>query len=378
MTPTIGEIDGLPALVVLEGGWRDEYAQRDRGARRWPCSRSRSAATTCRSWRACRTCAGWCSTRARCATCRAVAGAARAGDADAQHGLQAADGARLRARSRRCGRCGCTGTRASSRSSPRTSLESLFVFGPPDARPRAASARCRACAGWSSPRAASCCQPRVSARASSSSASTSRAALSELADLPPRLTVLAIEGVEEARRRCVAVPALDAAEVRQLRGHRVAGAAARADRARGVPRLGVDPRARRRPVRAARAAAAARWSGCATAASTARGSPRSRRRFARDMMGRRGRRAPLRPSLLARADPAQPPAARHPARRGGRLRRRHVLRPLRAVERAPGRVRVRLVLPRRRAGARPRCRSASSTRPGSATTRRSSPRRRRR
>ena len=24
--PTIGEIDGLPALVVLEGGWRDEYA----------------------------------------------------------------------------------------------------------------------------------------------------------------------------------------------------------------------------------------------------------------------------------------------------------------------------------------------------------------
>lgn len=26
MTPTIGEIDGLPALVVLEGGWRDEYS----------------------------------------------------------------------------------------------------------------------------------------------------------------------------------------------------------------------------------------------------------------------------------------------------------------------------------------------------------------
>jgi len=26
LTPTIGEIDGLPALVVLEGGWRDEYA----------------------------------------------------------------------------------------------------------------------------------------------------------------------------------------------------------------------------------------------------------------------------------------------------------------------------------------------------------------
>jgi internalin A len=25
-TPTISEIDGLPALVVLEGGWRDEYA----------------------------------------------------------------------------------------------------------------------------------------------------------------------------------------------------------------------------------------------------------------------------------------------------------------------------------------------------------------
>jgi len=24
--PTVGEIDGLPALVVLEGGWRDEYA----------------------------------------------------------------------------------------------------------------------------------------------------------------------------------------------------------------------------------------------------------------------------------------------------------------------------------------------------------------
>jgi internalin A len=26
LTPKIGEIDGLPALVVLEGGWRDEYA----------------------------------------------------------------------------------------------------------------------------------------------------------------------------------------------------------------------------------------------------------------------------------------------------------------------------------------------------------------
>jgi internalin A len=26
LTPTIGEIDGLPALVVLEGGWRDDYA----------------------------------------------------------------------------------------------------------------------------------------------------------------------------------------------------------------------------------------------------------------------------------------------------------------------------------------------------------------
>jgi hypothetical protein len=26
LTPTIGDIDGLPALVVLEGGWRDEYA----------------------------------------------------------------------------------------------------------------------------------------------------------------------------------------------------------------------------------------------------------------------------------------------------------------------------------------------------------------
>jgi hypothetical protein len=25
-TPTISEIDGLPALVVLEGGWRDKYA----------------------------------------------------------------------------------------------------------------------------------------------------------------------------------------------------------------------------------------------------------------------------------------------------------------------------------------------------------------
>jgi hypothetical protein len=33
LTPTIGEIDGLPALVVLEGGWRDEYAalMRERG-----------------------------------------------------------------------------------------------------------------------------------------------------------------------------------------------------------------------------------------------------------------------------------------------------------------------------------------------------------
>jgi hypothetical protein len=26
VTPKVGEIDGLPALVVLEGGWRDEYA----------------------------------------------------------------------------------------------------------------------------------------------------------------------------------------------------------------------------------------------------------------------------------------------------------------------------------------------------------------
>ena len=62
---------------------------------------------------------------------------------------------------------------------------------------------------------------------------------------------------------------------------------------------------------------------------------------------------PLRPALLARADPAEPPAALDPSRRGGRLRRRHVLGPLRAVERAPGRVGVRVVVPRRRAGARP-------------------------
>ena len=50
------------------------------------------------------------------------------------------------------------------------------------------------------------------------------------------------------------------------------------------------------------------------------------------------------------------------------------LRPLLAVERAAGPQRVRLVVARRRAGHDAVCRSASSTRPASATTRRSSPR----
>ena len=60
--------------------------------------------------------------------------------------------------------------------------------------------------------------------------------------------------------------------------------------------------------------------------------------------------ARYRAALLARADPAQPPAGLRPPRRAGRLRGRHVLRSLLALERAPGRVGLRLVLPRRRAG----------------------------
>ena len=43
--------------------------------------------------------------------------------------------------------------------------------------------------------------------------------------------------------------------------------------------------------------------------------------------------------------------ARSPRAEAGRLRRRHVVRPLRAVERAPGRVRLRVVVPGRGAGA---------------------------
>ena len=60
------------------------------------------------------------------------------------------------------------------------------------------------------------------------------------------------------------------------------------------------------------------------------------------------------------------------ARGGGRgLRARLVLGPLLALERAPGRVGLRLVVARRRDAGDRACRSASSTRPGSATTRRS-------
>ena len=56
------------------------------------------------------------------------------------------------------------------------------------------------------------------------------------------------------------------------------------------------------------------------------------------------------------------------------LRRRHVLGPLRAVERATGSQRVRVVVARRRAGDARHSRSASSPPPASGTTRRSSPR----
>ena len=52
---------------------------------------------------------------------------------------------------------------------------------------------------------------------------------------------------------------------------------------------------------------------------------------------------------LPRADPAQPPARRRPPRGGRGLRRRDVLRPLLALERAPGRVRLRVVVAGRRA-----------------------------
>ena len=62
------------------------------------------------------------------------------------------------------------------------------------------------------------------------------------------------------------------------------------------------------------------------------------------------------PSRLLRCDRARPRTAGFDAR--------HVLGPLRAVERAPGRVRVRVVVARRRAARDRRCRSASSTRPG--------------
>ena len=62
-------------------------------------------------------------------------------------------------------------------------------------------------------------------------------------------------------------------------------------------------------------------------------------------------------------------------RRAGGLHRGDVLGPLQPVERAAGPLGVRLVLARRRAAGHRACRSAWSTRPASATTRRSSPRR---
>ena len=65
---------------------------------------------------------------------------------------------------------------------------------------------------------------------------------------------------------------------------------------------------------------------------------------------------------LPRAGPPVGTPRRRAARPGLRLHRRDVLRPLLAVERAPGSVRLRLVLARGGAGRRPGCRSGWSTR----------------
>ena len=64
---------------------------------------------------------------------------------------------------------------------------------------------------------------------------------------------------------------------------------------------------------------------------------------------------PRRPALLARADPAEPPARHAPEAEAAGLRRGDVLGPLLALERAPGRVRLRLVVPRRRDAGDARC-----------------------
>ena len=88
-----------------------------------------------------------------------------------------------------------------------------------------------------------------------------------------------------------------------------------------------------------------------------------------------GRYDGVRNPCLARADPAGRAPRRGDRRRAGGLRRRDVFRPLLAVERTAGPVRVRLVVAGRGAAGDDSVRSASSTRRASGTTRRSSRRR---
>ena len=104
-------------------------------------------------------------------------------------------------------------------------------------------------------------------------------ALEELRDLP-ELQVLAIESCKKLGS-LDGVPSLAApAEGRQLRGYRVASAARRAVAVGGVLRLGIDARRRRRSVRAALAAAAARDRHAGPARLHAARCARSRRRCA--------------------------------------------------------------------------------------------------
>ena len=199
--------------------------------------------------------------------------------------------------------CGCTGTRASSRSSAcarwrrcscsgrrtrtcarfgamvglrrlefsqgRKLVSTAGVAGGGVPRPLPAGARSRTCAG---------CRPR--------------------------LRVLAIESCKKLGALDAVADAVGLTRLKVANCGDIASLAPlrRAGRAGGVPRVGVDAGARRRPVRAARAAAAARDRDAGPLASTGRGCARSRRRLA----GRAGAEwPPLRPSLLARADPAR-------------------------------------------------------------------------
>ena len=130
--PTIGEIDGLPALVVLEGGWRDEYAN---------VIEAHGLAVLSIMVRG-----GDLSFLSALPKLRGLvlnAGEARdlspvqalhgAGDADAQHLLQAAHGAGLRRVRRCCERLRMYWNPGFESVFTARRLESLFVFGPPDA-----------------------------------------------------------------------------------------------------------------------------------------------------------------------------------------------------------------------------------------------------